>query len=85
MKLKFKYGFYHEEFLYGWLKKELYRLPSTSGNKSYGLKKLSIIKVGVGEGYRLKRDKISIQQCKDRTIEINKVITVIKDTVDLPA
>ena len=84
MKLKFKYGFNYKDFLYGWLKKELYRLPSTSGNKSYGLKRLSLIKVGVGEGYRLKKDKLSVLQCKNMAVEINKVITVINDTIDLP-
>ncbi len=45
MILKFKYGFEYNDFLYGWNNKELYRLPSKSGNKSYGLKKLDSIVV----------------------------------------
>jgi len=84
MILNFKYGFNHDGFLYGWQNQELYRLPSTSGNKSYGLKKLSLIPVGNVEGYRIKRQKFSIQQLLDRTDTINVKIKVIKDSIHLP-
>lgn len=82
--INFKYGFQHENFIYGWHKKELYRLPSLSGNRSYGLKKLDIIKVGNLLGYRIKGQKFSINQLKDKTVFINKNYTIITDTVDIP-
>jgi hypothetical protein len=83
MILNFKYGFEHEGFLYGWNNKELYRLPSKSGNKNYGLKKINSIIVGNQVGYRIKREKFSVNQLKEKTILINKEYQVIKDN-DLP-
>ncbi|MBK7362770.1 MAG: hypothetical protein IPJ01_10780 [Micavibrio sp.] len=84
MILNFKYGFSYDGFLYGWQNKKLYRLPSTSGNKSYGLKELSLIPVGNGEGYRIKRQKFSVQQLLDRSDVIDVKIKVIKDSIHLP-
>ena len=84
MILKFKYGFEYNDFLYGWNNKELYRLPSKSGNKSYGLKKLDSIVVGNSIGYRIKQQKFSLKQLKDRTIFIDKEYQVIGDSVDIP-
>ena len=84
MIIKFKYGFEYDGFLYGWNNKDLYRLPSTSGNKSYGLKKLDAIVVGNGIWYRIKKQKLSLKQLKDKTIFIDKEYQVINDTVDIP-
>lgn len=84
MILKFKYGFEYNGFLYGWYEKELYRLPSTSGNKKFGLKKLESIVIGNSIGYRIKRDKLTINQLKEKTIFIDKEIQVITENVDIP-
>lgn len=84
MKIEFKYGFEYDGFTYGWNKKELYRLPSVSGNKSYGLKKLPLILVGNKSGYRIKQNKFSIDQLKSMSKEINKSFEVINDNIDLP-
>lgn len=84
MVLKFKYGFEYLGFQYGWLNKELYRLPSTSGNYHYGLKKLNIIKVGNKKGYRIKRDRMTIEQLKVRTTLIEREVAIIKDK-DIPS
>lgn len=84
MVLVFKYGFEFDGFLYGWNNKDLYRLPSSSGNKFYGLKKLDVIKVGSGLGYRIKREKLSINQLKLLTINIDKEYEIIDDVVDIP-
>jgi len=85
MNLIFKYGFQYDGFLYGWNKKELYRLPSKSGNKSYGLKKLEQIKVGNSSGYRLKGAKLSIFQLKQLTAEIEEMtFQLLDDCVDIP-
>ena len=84
MILKFKYGFEYDGFLYGWNNKDLYRLSSKSGNKSYGLKKLDSIVVGNSTGYRIKKQKFSLNQLKERTIFIDKEYQVIGDSVDIP-
>ncbi len=84
MTIQFKYGFIYDGFMYGWHKKELYRLPSTSGNKSYGIKKLSTILVGTKVGYRIKRQKFTVEQLKQKSTEINKEFELITDTIDLP-
>lgn len=84
MIINFKYGFEYDGFLYGWNNKDLYRLPSKSGNKSYGLKKLDSIIVGNGVGYRIKKQKLSIKQLKEMTIFIDKEYQIIKDNVDMP-
>ena len=83
--MRFKYGFDWGGFQYGWKNHELYRLPSTSGSKSYGLKKLSLIKVGNVDGYHIKRQKFTVQQLKDKTTSIEKEYDIIKDTKDVPA
>lgn len=78
MVLDFKYGLFHKGFKYGWLDNELYRLPSQSKNNHYTLKKLKKIKVGNQDGYRLKRDKLSVKQLVEKTtligIKIEKII-----------
>lgn len=80
----FKYGFEYDGFLYGWNKKELYRLPSKSGNKSYGLKKIEPIQVGKGTGYRIKTKKLSLYQCKQMTTAIDMKVELVVDTIDIP-
>ncbi len=83
MVLNFEYGFLHKGFEYGWLNKELYRLPSTTNNRYYPFKKMSVCKVGNKTGYRCKKDKISLAKLKDKTVVINKKISVAKSK-DLP-
>jgi len=40
MIIKFTYGFNFNDVSYGWLKKELYRLPQNIGQRFYPLKKM---------------------------------------------
>lgn len=84
MIITFKYGIEHEGFYYGWFAKELYRLPSTSGRYTYGLRKLNQIIVGNQMGYRLKKDKFSMKQLYDRTMLIPKVEINIIKSKDIP-
>lgn len=84
MVLVFKYGFEFDGFLYGWNNKDLYRLPSNSGNKFYGIKKLDVIKVGSGLGYRIKREKLSINQIKLLTVAIDKEYEILEDKIHIP-
>lgn len=82
--LNFKYGFDYKSFQFGWLDKELYRLPSKTGNRFFPLKKLKKIKVGKGYGYRVKRDKLSLIQLEAKTKVINKKIKTIDKNNDTP-
>ena len=84
MFLVFKYGFTFEGFEYGWHKKELYRLPSTINNRTYGFKKLEEIKIGCQYGYRIKRNKFTTKQLLGKTAFISREIQVLKDESDLP-
>ncbi|MCC6516914.1 MAG: hypothetical protein IT275_11230 [Chitinophagales bacterium] len=83
MILNFKYGFQVGNFTYGWLKKELYRLPSISFNRHYPIKKQKKIVVGNQSGYRILRSKYSEKQLAEKTIIINKKIVLIKNN-DVP-
>lgn len=74
--MKFKYGIYYKGYLYGWLDKDLYRLPKV-GLKSFHLRKLKPIKVGNQIGYNLARDKKSMKQLESMTTEINYTLKKI--------
>lgn len=78
MILTFTFGFAYKGFTFGWLNKELYRLPSESKNKHYTLKKLKPIKIGNKVGYRIKRDKFTMEQLEEKTmvisVEVKKII-----------
>lgn len=84
MKLIFEYGFTHKGFKYGWFNKELYRLPSKSKNYNYPLKKLNEIKIGNSTGYRIKKDKLSLNQLMGKTKDIKKVSIEILNNKHLP-
>lgn len=82
MIIRFKYGFEHKGFLYGWNKKELYRLPIFKSNRSYSIKKMNLIKIGKQKGYRLCSDKKTLKQLELLTerINYNHVININEDT-----
>lgn len=67
----YRYGFKYKNFTFGWFKKNLYRLPSESNLKFYPLKKLNIIDIGNKKGYRIVRDKKTIEQLQEMTEVIN--------------
>ena len=79
MIITFRYGFEYGGFQYGWYKKELYRLPSVSGINTYGFKKMKIIKVGNKDGYRVKRQKLTIDQLTERTVKMFVEVEIIKN------
>lgn len=81
----FKYGFQYKGFNFGWKNKKLYRLSSTKSLKSYPFKKLSEIKIGNKKGYRVVRDKKTIEQLMELTEVINyKYVINGKGSVDTP-
>lgn len=67
----FKYGFTYKEFNFGWRNKKLFRLPTIKNLKSYPIKELSTIDVGNKKGYRVVRDKKTIEQLMELTEIIN--------------
>lgn len=75
MIIDFKYGFEHRGFLYGWYKKELYRLPSVGkDNRKHGIKKLKLIKINKSKGYRIRQDMLTISRCVEKTVLIEDAI-----------
>ncbi len=85
MIIKYKYGFEYKSFLFGWKNKELYRLPSVSDLRHYPLKKLNKIPIGKKIGYRVVRDKKTINQLMELTEIINyNYIIAGKQNKDCP-
>jgi hypothetical protein len=80
MILKFKYGFYHENILFGWHKQRLYRLPQMIGTRFYPLKEVKQNKAGLWYVYR---SLLSHPQLVSMTVVINQEVQVIKDE-DVP-
>lgn len=70
MTLNFKFGFNYKGLNFGWKDKHLYRLPSVKNSRTYPLKKLSLIEVGRKKGYRVMRDRLTV----DQLMEMNEVI-----------
>lgn len=84
MMLRFKYGISYKGVVYGWLNKELYRLPYVNEyNMSFPLKKLKQIMIANNVGYQIGNRKKTIKQLEQLTILINKEVSVIKDA-DVP-
>lgn len=71
MIIKFKYGFEIDGFLFGWNKKDLYRLPVFINKRAYSLKKLNKIKIGKKTGYRVYTKFRTIEQLRELTEVIN--------------
>lgn len=80
-----KYGVTHNNIIYGWLEKELYRLPVKIGVRHYGFKKLLKIEIGRKYGYKLSQKPFTDAQLKAKTVLLSEPYTLIeiKDK-DLP-
>jgi hypothetical protein len=83
MVIRFSYGFTYKGMLYGWYRKELYRLPTKVGDRQYGVKKLTQIMVGCQIGYRIKRDRKTIEQLRQKTVILNEEVSIVTD-FDIP-
>lgn len=79
MIVKYKYGFFFEEKLYGWKHGVLFRLPQRIGKRFYGLKQCAQWK----DGYYLGDKPKSKSQLEAMTIVIDKEVSKIKDK-DVP-
>ena len=80
MTIEFKYGFEFEGFLFGWHKKELYRLPSLSSDgKKLSIKKLKLHYNINSKSYRIKSKKIPVDKCVAMTLKIEDAIKMYKE------
>ena len=64
---KITHGLSHNDITYGWLYKELYRLPIHIGTRYFCLKKLTKVPIGNQFGYRLSQKAFTINQLKEKT------------------
>lgn len=71
-----KYGVSHNNIIYGWLEKELYRLPVKIGNRYYGFKKLAKIEIGRKYGYKLSQKPFTEAQLIDMTVLLSEPYTL---------
>lgn len=81
--MTFEYGFEINGIFFGWHEKKLYRLPSIIGNRFYGFRLVSPIKVGNSIGYRVNRKTKSISQLKSITTQFTNPVK-ISSHVDIP-
>jgi len=83
MIINYKFGFKHNEILFGFKEKKLYRLPQMIGLRFYGLKEVPLRKEKIGgsdwEGYLLRGARKSKQQVKSMTVFIDFVHQEIND------
>jgi hypothetical protein len=74
-----KHGIIHNGIIYGWIGKELYRLPQSKGTTSFGLKKMTPCGVGNATGYYMGRRKKTIAQLQAMTSVINFRLFTVSD------
>lgn len=81
MIIKFKYGFYEGDVLYGWHNKHPYRLPQTINGKFYPLHKVGMFeRRGL---FYINRKLRSVKQLQSMTVVIDKEVQLIEDS-DVP-
>jgi hypothetical protein len=80
MIIKFRYGFYYNEILFGWSKQKLYRLPQMIGTRFYPLKAVKQNKSGL---YYISDRLKSKKQLEFMTVVIDKEVQLIRDA-DVP-
>lgn len=84
MIIKYKYGFFIEEVIYGFKDKKLFRLPQMIGLRFYPLREIKQRKVGNKYGYLLYGNRYkSIKQIESMTVVIDKEVLLIQDK-DVP-
>lgn len=78
-----KAGFEISGIEYGWKDRSLFRLPQLIGCRAYSLKKLDLIPIGQKYGYRVGGKRKTIDQLKDITQPMTRIISTIKNN-DMP-
>lgn len=80
----FSVGFEYKDVRYGFSKKKLYRLPYEKDGRHYGLMVMPQINVGNKKGYRIQRDKLSINRIKNITIAVSWEVEQVFKHKDCP-
>jgi hypothetical protein len=76
MIIRYKYGLFYAEKLYGWNKGKLYRLPQNIGKRFYGLLECKPYKK---TGFYLGEFPKSKNQLESMTVVIDKEISFVRD------
>ena len=79
MMLRIKYGFSFDDMNFGWINKELFRLPSKKNKRTFCLKKLDSITIGNKVGYRIGGKRFTLEQLEEMTNFIDVEINKLKD------
>ena len=81
MIIKYKYGFFVNDVIYGFKDKKVFRLPQMIGKRFYPLLEIKLRKVGNKDGYLLYGNRYkSLNQIEAMTVVINKEVQLIKDS-----
>ena len=83
MIINYKFGFKHDDILFGFKEKKLYRLPQMIGLRFYPLKEVpkrtEIIGGSEWNGYLLRGNRKSVKQVKSMTVFIDFIHQEIND------
>jgi hypothetical protein len=76
---KVKYGFLYNGVMYGWIKKQLYRLPyfNEKTKRSYQLTQVKQI----GNHFLISRNKVHFESVKNRTVRIDLQFNYFEDEI----
>jgi hypothetical protein len=77
MIIKFKYGFYEGDVLFGWHQKHPYRLPQIIGDRFYPLHKVGVYKAR--NLYYINGKLRSLKQLESMTVVIDKEVQLVRD------
>jgi hypothetical protein len=81
MIIKYKYGFFFKNVIYGFKDKKVFRLPQMIGKRFYPLLEIKLRKVGNKEGYLLYGNRYkSLKQIESMAVVIDKEVQLIKDS-----
>jgi glutaredoxin-related protein len=86
MIIEINHGFVHSGMLFGWHKKQLYRLPQMFNKRSYTFKKVNIFhcKKRNKKFYQCYKSDLTLEQVKQKTVVIPKVVINIVESEDCP-
>jgi hypothetical protein len=80
MIIKYKYGFFVNDVVYGFKDKKVFRLPQMIGLRFYPLLEIKLRKVGNKDGYLLYGNRYkSLKQIESMAVVIDKEVQLIKD------
>ena len=82
--MDFQFGFEFSGVRYGWKDKKLYRLPCVIGKRSYSLKEIKPVMVGVTKCYNVQKNKITQNKLKLLTKKVKWTVAIVEENQDCP-